>query len=89
MRLIAGLLLALSLAATARAEVYRLNLTRVGDNIYRESSTTLLVVTRNCHASLHMEDVILNYEPHSPYNMIVLNRNGDYCEVKELRDAVS
>lgn len=89
MRLVAGLLLALSLAAAAHAEYYKLNLTRVGDNLYRESSTNLVIVTRNCHAYLYREDVILNYEPYAIDNMIVLNEHGDYCEVKELRDAVS
>lgn len=86
---LAGLLLALSLAAAAHAEYYRLNLTRVGDNLYRESSTNLVIVTKNCHAYLYMEDVILNYEPGAFDNMIVLNAEGDYCEVKEIRDAVS
>jgi len=88
-KLIAGLL-TLSLAAPAHAEYYRLNLTRVGENLYRESSTNIVIVTRNCHAYLYMEDVILNFsEPGAFDNMIVLNAEGDYCEVKEVRDAVS
>lgn len=69
----------------ADGEYYRLNLTRVSDNLYRESSVPIVIVTKNCHADLYMEDVILSYEP----LMIVLNREGDYCEVKEIRDVVS
>lgn len=85
MKKLIGLLLLMSAAAVAHSEYYKLNLTRVGDNLYRESSTNLVIVTRNCHAYLYREDVILNYEPYAIDNMIVLNQEGDYCEVKEIR----
>ena len=81
------MLLALS-AAIAHAEYYKLNLTRIGDNLYKESSTDIVIVTRHCYAHLYREDVLLRYEPYAIDNVIVLNDVGEYCEVKEIRDAV-
>lgn len=93
MRLTAALLVLLAVSSQAdepRIRAFRVNLTSVGDNLYRESSTNLVIVTRDCRANLYMEDVIVNYvEPYAIENMIVLNKNGDYCAIKEIRDAVS
>lgn len=90
-------LLALSLAAISHAEnyripglpenyrfnLYRLNIIRVGDNLYRSSYVE--IATRNCHANLQMEDVILNFNTDDPtYNMIV-NAKSEYCPVSEVR----
>ena len=79
------LLLSLAAAALAHAEYYKINVSRIGDNLYKESSSDVIIVTRYCYAYLSYEDVILKYEPYAYDNMLVFDGGKQYCEVKEIR----
>jgi hypothetical protein len=82
---IASLLLVLFSAALAHAEYYRVNVTRVGENLYKETTSDVIIVTRYCYAYLSYEDAILKYEPYAYDNMLVYDGGKQYCEVKEIR----
>jgi hypothetical protein len=80
-----SLLLALAAAALAHAEYYKVNVTRVGENLYKETTSDVIIVTRYCYAYLYYEDAILQFEPNAYDNLLVYDGGKQYCEVKEIR----
>lgn len=77
------LLAAACLGAAAPGRQYRVSVTRVDQDLYRDSLTDTVIQTRFCHAFATAEDAILTYEPYSYENKLTF-QNGTACEVVSL-----
>jgi hypothetical protein len=76
LRIVAVLLV----AATAYAEFYEVNVTRVEQNLYRDTLSRAFIVTRYCYQYAYSEDAILSYEAYS-YNNKLIFEDGTSCDV--------
>jgi hypothetical protein len=72
----------LFLAGAAQAEMYRVTVTKVADNLYKTSSG-LLIVTKYCYEYAISDSAILIYDRYSYDNKLVFER-GDSCEVEKV-----
>lgn len=71
----------LAFAASVYAEYYTVTLTRVEQDLYRDSITRGYVRTQYCYAYAYNDEAVLKYEPYS-YDNFVIFSDGDKCKVK-------
>ena len=65
------------------ADFYKVNVTRVDDDLYKDTGSGTYIVTRYCYEYVYYQDAILNYEPYS-YNNKLIFKNNKKCDVARL-----
>lgn len=70
----------LLVAATVYAEFYEVNVTRVEQNLYRDTTSRAFIVTRYCYEYAYNQDAVLIYEAYSYSNKLVFD-SGTSCDV--------
>ena len=70
----------LLVAAAAYAEFYEVNVTRVEQNLYRDTLSRSLIVTKYCYEYAYHQDAVLIYEAYSYSNKLVFD-SGTSCDV--------
>lgn len=82
-----AIVLGSTIFAYGSPEYYKINVNRIGDNLYRETHTDMIVVTRYCDAILVYEDVLLQYDfASSVENKMIYDEGRSYCQVVDLRE---
>jgi hypothetical protein len=78
----AALILALAPASAGAADYYRVSLTRVDQDIYRDRANRLIFVTRWCYEYVYGDDAILVWEGPSVWGNTVIFSSGTTCNLK-------
>jgi len=81
MKKILGLLLLSILCSNSFAEMYRVNVKRVDNNLYQTTDGRYVIKTKYCYEYTYGEDVVLDYTKYS-YNNKIIFRSGTTCEVE-------
>ena len=62
----------------AAAEAYRMSLTRIDSDVYRDDMSKLVVLTRYCYEYAYGQDAVLIYERGSSSNKVIFDRGETY-----------
>jgi hypothetical protein len=79
-KLLRVLMLLLVAAVVSGAEYYTVCLTRVRQDLYRDTITHAWVQTEYCYKYVTNDDAVLQYEPYSQDNFVAFS-DGDTCKV--------
>jgi len=71
--------LLLGVAGVAGAEVFKVNVRRLDQDLYR-TDEGIYIQTRYCYEYAYGDDAILKYEEYSYDNKLIFD-NGEVCEV--------
>ena len=71
----------LGMAAVVYGEYYTVCLTRVRQDLYRDTISHAWVETENCYKFVTNDDAVLSYETYSNDNFIAFS-DGDTCKVR-------
>jgi hypothetical protein len=63
------------------AEFYTVNLTRVEQDLYRDTITRGYIQTEYCYVHVYNDEAVLKYDRYS-YDNFVIFSDGDKCKVK-------
>lgn len=74
---------ALLFSFDAAAELYRVSVTRISDNIYRTSGGTF-IQTEFCFEYATSEEAILKYDQYSYDNQLIFVSSKTQCNVKKV-----
>jgi hypothetical protein len=83
-KLCAGVAACLLVAVPAAAEVYRVTVTRIDYNLYRDVGSKAIIETRFCHERVNRDDAVLKWEGRYGDNWIVFS-DGSKCDVVAVR----
>ena len=72
------------MATEAYAELYRITVSRIDQDLYKDDNSGAIIETQYCYEYATWENAVLKYEPYSFDNKIIFE-NGQTCEVKEIR----
>ena len=65
------------------AEYYKVSVTRISQNIYREETSRAIIATRYCYEYAYSEDAILVWDgPYSFSNKLIFTNMSNECEVE-------
>lgn len=78
------MLLILALAGAAQAELYRVVVSRIDSNLYKDHNTGVVIETKYCYEYATRDEAVLRYEQYSYDNKLIFS-SGTTCEVKALR----
>lgn len=73
----------LTLTAPAWAEFYKVNITRVNQDLYKDTLSGILIKTRYCYEYVYSEDAILQWEGKFGDNKLIF-KNGNSYDVVDL-----
>jgi hypothetical protein len=71
------------LATIAKADLYEVTVTRIGQDLYQDLTTGIVIQTQFCYEYVYYDDAILKYEQYSYGNKIVFE-DGEACDVKRI-----
>lgn len=74
----------LALPNTANAELYRISVSKLDSNLYKDTLSGVIIQTRLCVELAIMDDAVLKYEPYSYDNKLIFS-NGTVCDVVAIR----
>jgi hypothetical protein len=77
-------LLVSPVALTAEGDTYRVSVTRIESNLYRDVTSGVIIETRWCLELALMDDAVLRWEGRYGNNWIVFS-NSQKCDVIALR----
>lgn len=67
------------------AETYRVRVTRIDKDLYRDDSSKVIIETRYCYEYAYGDEAVLRYESYAVDNKLVFISSGTSCDVKSLR----
>jgi len=70
-------------SATPLPEWYRATVTRIDQEVYRDSTSNVLIITQFCYEYAYSEDVVVKYEPYGFDNKLFFG-DGETCDVKAI-----
>jgi hypothetical protein len=73
----------LLVAATAMADYYTVNVSRLEKDVYKDHNSGLIIITQWCYEYATREDAVLKYEQHSYSNKLIFE-SGESCDVKKV-----
>lgn len=77
---VVGLLL---VAAAVYADFYEVNVTRIEQDLYRDTVSKGYIQTRFCYEHVYHGDAVLSYTPYSTDNKLIFE-SGTVCEVRRV-----
>jgi hypothetical protein len=69
--------------STACAELYKVTLTRLDQNLYRDEASGVIIETKYCYEYASKDDAVLSFEANS-YNNKIIFSSGTTCEIKQI-----
>lgn len=69
---------------TANADLYRISVSRLDSNLYKDNLSGVIIQTRFCFEICLFDDAVLKYEPYSYDNKLIFS-NGSVCDVVAIR----
>ncbi len=73
-----------ALTTTVDAEMYKVNVSRLEQDLYKDHSSGTLIETQYCYEYATRQDAVLKYEPYAYDNKLIFD-SGTSCGVKRLR----
>lgn len=70
-------------SAAAYAEMYKVNVKRIDKDLYKDTSSGVIIQTRYCYEYTYGDEAILKYEQYSYDNKLIFN-SGTSCEVAKV-----
>ncbi len=71
--------------SVSAADYYRVSLTRAGQDLYRDTTSGVIVKTRYCYEYVWYDDAVLQFDSLYGYNIgKVVFSNGQTCDVERL-----
>ena len=80
------ILLVLVLASTTfvfAADYYKVNISRVDQDLYKDHNSGNYIQTRYCYEYVYYQDALLKYEPYSYSNKLIFE-NDNTCDVEKV-----
>ena len=78
------LLVAASVASTQARELYRVNVSRVDSNLYRDHSSKAIIETKYCYEYATRDDAVLRWEGRYGNSRLIFS-SGTTCDVIAVR----
>jgi hypothetical protein len=78
------LLVVASVASTQARELYRVNVSRVDSNLYRDHASKAIIETRYCYQYATRDDAVLRWEGRYGNNRLIFS-SGTTCDVIAVR----
>ena len=78
------LIVVASVASMQAREVYRVNVSRVDNNLYRDHTSKAIIETRYCYQYATRDDAVLRWEGRYGNNRLIFS-SGTTCDVIAVR----
>ncbi len=82
--LVLGFVGFLAAATAVASEIYKVNVTRIESDLYRDNNSKTIIETKYCHEYATRDDAILKWEGRYGTNKLIFS-NDTVCDVVALR----
>lgn len=79
-----SLIFLFAFSSVANAEMYKVYVKRLDNNIYITTDKKVIIETKYCYEYAYGDEAILVYEPYSYDNKIIFVNSENSCEVKSV-----